>query len=185
MTGTFRPGDRLVIDPVPLASVVAGDVVAFVPPTDEVAQHPWVHRVVAVTPGGLVTRGDNNPCADAPLVTAENLLGRVTRVERQAGGYPVQGGRRGRWRARALRARRALREAIAYIGRGPYRWLRASGLVPRLWRPRVNRLLVTTDDGPLIKYVCGRRTVAWWWPEKGRFKCLKPYDLVIPEPVKK
>ena len=185
MTGTFRPGDRLVIEPVPFSAIVAGDVVAFVPPMDEVAQYPWVHRVVSVTPGGLVTRGDNNPHADAVLVTAENLLGRVTRVERQAGGYPVQGGRRGRWRGRALRARRALREAIAHIGREPYRRLRASGLVTRLWRPRVNRLLVTTDDGPLIKYVCRRRTVAWWWPEKGRFKCLKPYDLVIPQPVKK
>ena len=75
MTGTFRPGDRLVIEPVPISAVVAGDVVAFVPPTDEVAQYPWVHRVVAVTSGGLVTRGDNNSRADAPLVTEENLLG--------------------------------------------------------------------------------------------------------------
>ena len=184
MTGTFRPGDRLVIEPVPLADIVAGDVVAFVPPTDQVAQPPWVHRVVSVRPDGLVTRGDNNSHADAVLVTAENLQGRGTRVERKTGLYSVQGGRRGRWRARALRARRALRTVIANITRRPYRWLRASGLVPRLWRPVVVRLVVTTENGPLVKYVCGQRTVAWWWPEEGRFKCRKPYDLVISEPVK-
>jgi len=35
------------------------------------------------------------------------------------------------------------------------------------------------DNKPLVKYICGGRTVARWWPEQDRFECKKPYDLVI------
>ena len=75
MRGTFRPGDRLAIEPVPIATVVAGDVVAFVPPADHVAQAPWVHRVVSATPGGLVMREEDNSAVDGVLGMADNLLG--------------------------------------------------------------------------------------------------------------
>jgi hypothetical protein len=34
----------------------------------------------------------------------------------------------------------------------------------------------------VVKYVCGKRTVARWWPETGQFQCRKPYDLIISRP---
>jgi len=42
---------------------------------------------------------------------------------------------------------------------------------------------LVTDDGPLVKYVHGRRTVACWWPETQRFWCRRPYDLVVRSPA--
>ncbi|MFB0535254.1 MAG: signal peptidase I [Anaerolineae bacterium] len=186
MGGTFRPGDCLTVEPVSLADVRPGDVVVYRGPNDQGDTEELVHRVVAAAPGGLVAHGDNNPCADMPLVTADNLLGRVTHVERDGRTRLVRGGRLGLLHARVLHARRhvwrQVRGLVACLGRGPYRWLRESGLVPRLWQPTVMKVRLATENGPLVKYVCGGRTVARWWPHQNRFECQKPYDLVIPRP---
>ena len=182
MLGTFRPGDCLTVAPVSLADVCPGDIVAFRRLDDDGDLGEFVHRVVAVVPGGLVTRGDNNPCADSTLVTADNLLGRVTHVERDGEMRPVRGGRWGLLHAWFLHARCRVWRLVACVGRGPYRWLRHKGLIARLWRPTVMKVHLATGNGPLVKYVCGGRTVARWWPEQNRFECRKPYDLVIPRP---
>jgi hypothetical protein len=186
MLGTFRLGDRLALTPMSTHEVRPGDVVVFRGPNHRDGEDELVHRIVAGTPEGWVARGDSNPCADATLVTAENLLGRVTHVERGGRSWPVHGGRRGLLRARILHVwRRLSRYAWRWtvrLGRGPYRRLRSCGLVGRLWRPEVSRVRLNTEEGPLVKYVCGRRTVARWWPQEDRFECRRPYDLVIPRP---
>jgi hypothetical protein len=123
---------------------------------------PIIHRVVAIRPAGLCTQGDNNAQVDAELVTADRLLGRVTYVERGGRRRLVRGGRAGQLWVVYLHARRCAYKMAACLGRGLYRRLRASGLQ--------------------VKYVCGRRTVARWWPHQNRFECQKPYDLVIPRP---
>lgn len=188
MLGTFRPGDYLTLESVPINDIRPGDVVVYRGLDHEGEPGEVVHRVVAVAPGGLVARGDSNPRADEILVTADNLLGRVTHVERDGRARRVRGRRWGLLRARVLRAwchvwRRAWR-LIVRVGRRPYRWLRNSSLVPRLWRPAVTKMRLTTENGPLVKYVSGRRTVARWWPTTGRFQCRKPYDLIISRPNK-
>ena len=60
--------------------------------------------------------------------------------------------------------------------------LRKSGLISRLWHPRITQIRLQTARGSLVKYSCAGRTVARHWPEIGRFECLKPFDLVIPRP---
>ncbi len=186
MAGVFRPGDYLTLEPVPIAEIRPGDVVIYAGRDQAGEPEDVVHRVVARAPGGLVTRGDNNPHADHTLVTAENLLGRVTHVTRGGRTWPVRGGRWGLWQARAFRAgRRVLGltwRLIVPVGRWPYRALRRSGLVARLWRPAIVRLRLETANGPLVKYIRGGRTVAWWWPDQGRFRCRRPYDLIIRRP---
>jgi signal peptidase I len=182
MLGTFRPGDCLTVEPVPIEHIRPGDVVAFLGAArEDGAEELVAHRVIAITPGGLVTRGDNNPHADAVLVTAGNLLGRVTHFERDGVRSPVRGGRTGLWQPRLLYIHRRAHALAVRLG-GPYRWLRSSGLLRRLWQPAVIRIRLATENGPLVKYLCGQRTVARWWPEEGRFECQKPYDLVIPPP---
>lgn len=186
MAGTFRSGDYLVLEPAAVEDIRPGDVVIYAGRAQAGEPEDVVHRVVARTPGGLVTRGDNNPRVDDVLVTAENLLGRVTHAERRGRTWPVRGGRWGLWQARAFRvgrlARRLMWQLIAPMGRWPYRALRRSGLVARFWRPAIVRLRVETDNGPLIKYTNDGQTVAWWWPAQGRFRCRRPYDLIIRRP---
>jgi signal peptidase I len=181
MKGTFRLGDRLRLELVTLDDVRPGDVVVY---ASDYKGHreELVHRVVAVTPKGLVPRGDNNPCPDAILVTADNLLGRVTHVERGGRTMSVAGGQRGLFHAWLWRSRVALWRWTKSVGRRPYRRLRSSGLVARLWQPPVRRVRIVTENGLVVKYVCDGHTVAEWWPQQNRFECQKPYDLVIPRP---
>jgi signal peptidase I len=186
MLGTFRPGDCLTVESVSITDIRPGDVVVYRGVNREGEPDEVVHRVVVAVPGGLFTRGDNNPHADTTLVTADNLLGRVTHVERDGKTQPVRGGRWGLLHVRVLHARCQMRRlgwrVVTSVGRWPYRWLRNSSLVPRLWRPAVTKIRLATENGPLVKYVSGRRTVARWWPTTGRFECQKPYDLIIPRP---
>jgi signal peptidase I len=181
MAGTFRPGDRLTLEPVTVDDIRPGDVVVYA--SDQGGdREELVHRIVAVTPDGLVPRGDNNPCPDSMLVTADNLLGRVTHVQRRGRITSVRGGRRGLLHAYLWRSRVVLWRWAKAVGRWPYRKLRSSGLVARWWQPPVRRVRIATENGPVVKYVCDGRTVAEWWPEQNRFECRKPYDLVIPPP---
>jgi signal peptidase I len=183
MLGTLHRGDRVPIEPVPIAAIRPGDVVAFLGANGRGEPQELVHRTIALRPGGLVTRGDNNLCVDDALVTADKLLGRVTHVEREGRIRRVRGGCLGLLRGRVLHARIHARALAVAVGRGPYGWLRRSGLAPRLWRPTITRLQVATEKGPLIKYLSRGRTVARWWPAQGRFECDRPYDLVIPRPT--
>jgi hypothetical protein len=143
---------------------------------------PIIHRVVAIRPAGLCTQGDNNAQVDAELVTADRLLGRVTYVERGGRRRLVRGGRAGQLWVVYLHARRCAYKMAACLGRGLYRRLRASGLMRQVWRPRITQVRLVNNHGAQVKYVCGRRTVARWWPHQNRFECQKPYDLVIPRP---
>ena len=82
MAGSFRAGDYVTVAPVNLADVRTGDVVVYRRPDHQGDADELVHRIVAAMPEGLVARGDDNPCADATLVTADDLLGRFTYIER-------------------------------------------------------------------------------------------------------
>ena len=189
MLGTFRPGDYLTVEPVPLAAIRPGDVVIYRGREESGEPESIVHRVVAITPGGLATKGDNSPYVDGQPVTQDTLLGRVTHAQWGGRVRPVWGGRRGLLRARMLHARCAMQRLgwqwLSIVGRRPYRWLRESGLVDRLWQPAITPVRVETEDGPLVKYVHRGRTVAWWWPERGRFRCRRPYDLMISRPSRR
>lgn len=178
MGGTLRRGDLLLVSPVDFAAVRPGDVVVF-GSLDAGSDRPVVvHRVLGRTAAGLVTRGDACSAPDAWPVSAAHVLGRVGFVQREGRLRRVWGGRRGLLWAGGLRLWRWVKAA----GRLPYRLLLASGLARRLWRPEIVPLHLHTDEGPLVKYVHGRRTVACWWPDEGRFWCCKPYDLVIEQP---
>ena len=186
MGSTFRPGDSLIVEAVPLAAIHPGDVVIYRGRDQAGKASDIVHRVMAVTPGGLVTRGDKNPQVDSGLVTRDDLVGRVPRLVRGGRAHWVWGGRWGLLYAETRRAwgraGRLCWRLARTVGGRTYRWLRASGLMRQLWRPAITRVLVTADDGLVVKYVHGRRAVAWWQPAVGRFRWRRPYDLIILRP---
>jgi signal peptidase I len=72
MRPTFSPGDVAVTQPVPVASLRVGDVIAFYPPGETV---PVLHRITSIqtSPTGMVvtTRGDANPVEDDWHATLE------------------------------------------------------------------------------------------------------------------
>ena len=123
MLGTFHPGDQLTITPVTLASLRPGDVVIFRSMVHSQNQHEVVHRVVSVTPQGLITQGDNNHRIDRLPLTQEQLLGRVTQSIRDGRVYPVRGGLWGLVHIRSLLAVRFVRHLGGAFLRATVGWL--------------------------------------------------------------
>jgi signal peptidase len=79
MQPTYRPGDMVVVQPVPISQLVVGDVITFQP----ISGNPRLntHRIVEIiTDNGkvteLVTRGDANNSDDPPILP-EQIQGRV------------------------------------------------------------------------------------------------------------
>jgi signal peptidase I len=146
-----------------------------------------VHRVIAVRPGGLVTRGDNNPAFDNDLVSPERLIGRAVAFERRRRKVRVSGGTGGFVLASARRFFRRVARSFFRVVRFPlrpaYRLLRRSGIIGAIWKPRLTAVQFRSPSGPFVKYVRGSRTVAMWWPERRSFRCRRPYDLIIRPPV--
>lgn len=178
MHGTFRHGDILVVTRVTIQDLQCGDVVAFHAPKAAVLSHRIAHRVQARTTDGLITRGDQCQTTDPTTVTAKDLIGRISTIERDGVTRPVLGGWRGHAWAIALRLWRRVVPVVAW----PYRWMRAAGIARAVWRPPLAQVRLETEAGPVIKYIHRERTVARWWPAEGRFWCRKPYDLVLPRP---
>jgi signal peptidase I len=183
MQGTFRFGDHLMIESVPLNDIRPGDVVVYRRLNHKGVCQELVHRVMCTRSKDLIVRGDRNACNDSTPVTEEDLVGRVSHLNRNGKIYAVRGKTLGLLRARILHGSRHIREVLwntaRRIGRGSYHCLRQSGLIARLWRPSVVKVQLMTEDGPLVKYVCRNRTVAYHWVNEDRFKCRKPYDLVL------
>lgn len=183
MEGTFQFGDHLIFEPAPLTGIQPGDVVIYRRLNHKGSHDELVHRVISSLPEGLIVKGDNNPHVDKTLVTEKNLMGRVSHLERNGKRFLVGDRHFGLLRARALHGLRHVQAGIwalvRRMGRSSYRQLRNSGLIGRLWRPSIKKILLLTTDGPLLKYVCRNRTVAYYSPANGRFQCRKPYDLVL------
>jgi hypothetical protein len=182
MLGTFRLGDQLTIEPASITDIHAGDVICFPGSSGNDAQVICAHRVIAVSVAGLFTRGDNNPCADGTLVTAANLVGKVTHYQRNGVTHRVRGGRLDLLRARLLHARVHLRNWIIRVWRPAYVWLRSSRVLARFWRPAITQITLTTEQGACVKYIYRGQTIARWYPRTRQFECVKPYDLILAPP---
>ena len=79
MTPFIRDGDVITVSPLRRGRAGIGEVVAFVRPGHG---NLVVHRVVARCGASSFIRGDGVPGASDGVIPPENLLGRVTRVER-------------------------------------------------------------------------------------------------------
>jgi signal peptidase I len=182
MAPLFKTGDILCARKSALENIQTGDIVIVDRRVERTHNDYVVHRVMAVRQGCLITQGDNNLMPDHQMVTSENLVGCVTAFGRQNHVYPIRGGYVGLFYARLIHARNIIWNLIKCLGWRIYRLVRQSGLAAKIWRPAIGRVRVVTDNGFLIKYCYGDRTVAYWWPETKKFDVIKPFDLVIPNP---
>lgn len=188
MSGTFRNGDWLIVEPASLAALRPGDVVVYRRPADwKIRSERIVHRVMAVVNGGVILRGDFNPRSDIDVIFEDDLLGRVTHFQRSGRVRPVTNGLPGLVRGRLLHlwygGQRALWWGLLWLVRVPYRWLKRSGIVRRLWQPQIQRIRLQSPDGMVIKYVWRGRTVARFWPQQRLMVWQRPFDLVILHPL--
>jgi signal peptidase I len=179
MIGTFREGDWLEIEKCETKEIRTGNVVVFMNAKAADRKTHCVHRVVSLATKCLITRGDNNPQNDEEPLTEKSLIGKVTHYERNGKIHKVWNGRLGLMRARALHSRLHIISASKLLLRKPYRWLKRSGIIARMWRPEIEIIRLQTAAGPLIKYIHKGKTVASYWVDGNCWQFRRPYDFII------
>jgi hypothetical protein len=124
MAPFIRDGDVITVAPLGSSRPGVGEVVAFIRPE---AGNLVVHRVVARRDAAVFIQGDSLPECPDGIIPRENLLGRVTRIERN--GHEVR---------LSLGPERYL---IAWLSRAGKLIPMRAGLVSRLrpWRRRRRR----------------------------------------------
>jgi signal peptidase I len=185
MGGTFRLGDRLIIRPVSWNEIQPGDVIVFTDANHRDGTDEIVHRVVRVTGDGLFTRGDNNPACDIGIVRPDQVISKVESIANGKQKLKVLGGLKGLYLARVRWEFSQFYRWVRKLIGQPYRLLRLSGIVPKIWKPEIDRIYLHTEHGPLVKYLYKQQSIGVWDPSHQRFECRKPFDLVIPSPLDK
>jgi len=79
MSPLIRSGDKIFVAPVDKGAIHLGDVLAFTHPENG---RVLAHRVVRISEGRYFCKGDNVSAGGDGWVSVEDVLGRVTRVER-------------------------------------------------------------------------------------------------------
>ncbi len=180
MSPTLRESQLLHVRPYRTKRVRPGDVVCFKSPDGCVT---IVHRVVAVGPDGIRTRGDNSRSDDPQVLSAAKIIGRVVAAQSGRRVRKIHGGRAGtmllRWRGLGRGIARLAGPAphtlynIA-IGLGP-----RDRLLPRRFRPRIVRF--GAPQGQVLKLLVGRRTVGQYDYGRGQWSIRRPYRLFMNE----
>ena len=181
MAPLFRPGQMLYVKP-DAQELRPGDVIIFDDPSRRARV---VHRIIAITSEGLITRGDHNLQRDELPVVSGLVVGRVDAVEADGRLRRVSGGRRGLAcacaRRLALQLRRGLRSLLAH----PWRLFSSSPLLRRSLRRffplHFEFISLHTALGPEVKALYRGRVVARRQPAQLRFSCRKPFDLWLRE----
>ena len=173
MRSTFSPGEILYVRP-HANEVKPGDVIVYRRGDEYV-----VHRVRTITSDGIVARGDNNLHEDQDLVKFEQVIGVVNEVDTGKEIRIVNGGKKGLWLARLRWSFSSIINWMRPVVGAPYRWLKSSRLMAKIWHPNVIQVKTVSSSGPMIKYIAGRKTVATWIPDLKRFQCKRLYDLVV------
>jgi signal peptidase I len=84
MSPSIQKGELLIVKPIALEEAEIGEIVAF--RRDESQSVLTTHRVIQKGKEGgqryIITKGDRNPYRDFPLLSSQELLGKVTGIER-------------------------------------------------------------------------------------------------------
>ncbi len=173
MRMTFRSGDCIIFEHVQPGKLKPGDVVVFRAVPDPGIDS--VHRIVRVGEENLDVTGDDSPSHSIESVPFENVLGRVVSLERNGRRLPVVGGIPGGIWARMVSRGGIPRHLLGML----YGLLRRSGIVRLLWKPRIETMKITTDQGSVVRLVSSGRTIGKWCPEREILVLRKPWDLVV------
>ena len=200
MNPTLREPDFLEVRPYGTGRARPGDVVCFKSPDTGAMV---VHRVVSVGPRSSVsgrrldgsrgtgdgaqedirTRGDNDGQDDPWVLRPEDVVGRVTAVQRGARRRAVPGGWRSLVVLRCARLGRGIRRRTDLlphtlfrlaIGLGPF-----DRLLPRSRRPRVVRF--DTRCRVFLKLLSGSRTVGQYDDRREEWYIQRPFRLFVNE----
>ena len=153
-----------------------GDVIYFHAPDGD---RDIAHRITALTPTGIRTRGDNNPRDDPWLIQPREIVGRVVAAQRGKARRNIYGGRAGVAQLACLRWWRRVNRNVSRVLHAPYRAFARTGIarawLPARWRPRV----VTFQETRLL--LLGNRVIGRYNALQGRWDIQRPFRLFVDE----
>jgi signal peptidase len=178
MTPLFREGDILEYVPYRGLAVGVGDVVAFAHPA---GPGKVIHRVVAVNPGGIVTKGDNLPAADGWILQPDDILGKVVTCRRQGRLLPVP--RVAPVSLYVMQGRQWCGNILARFLHPLYRRLAKSGLFKGRLAARMEpRLLYfSRTEGPEWQLWLGNWLIGRQRPRQPYWTIKRPFRLFVDE----
>jgi hypothetical protein len=180
MHPTLCEPDVLEIAPYEGRRPCAGDVVYFGAPG---GGREIVHRVVAVTPQGVRTRGDNCSADDVFLLQPVDIIGQVVAARRGAARRTIAGGRRGQIACHAAHVRCAMDQVGVRGLRGAYRALGRTSILRRLLPPRLRPRVVEFRARYQLhlKLMMGSRLVGRYDFRAERWIIQRPLRLLVDE----
>ncbi len=179
MYPTIRPGDgiELFTGRDAAESCRAGDIIVF---PHHFAAMDVVHRIIKITPDGMITRGDNNNRFDPKVIRFEDMAGKVVAIKRGSRLITVKGGTYGLLIHKIM----LLRKYFMLYGLRPLRFLSrviaASGVLT-VFHPFVKTKVIyfKRNDRTIVTLWVGNRTVGTQQPDSGRWEIRFPYKYFI------
>ncbi len=180
MHGTLRKGDITYAKNPPLQSIIPGDIIVYADQAHD--EHKTIHRVVSISPEGLITQGDNCHGPDAFPVTEQELIGKVSFIDRERKLRPIAEGYAGIRHATRLRIINKFRIFLHPLLH-PLYFIMGERIARGLkWQPEIYQIKIITLAGVITKYVHNNKTIAYWNPRIEEWYCRKPYDLILKKP---
>lgn len=180
MHPTLREPEMLEVLPCRERPIRRGDVVIF---PREAPANLLVHRVIAVRPEGIVTRGDNCRGADAFVTPHHAVIGRVVASWRGNRRRTVAGGYPGLIRHYVLRLMRLLRKAAVLCCGNLYRALAGKGWVARrlpvMLRPKVVRF--EKQGETILRILFRGKVIGRYDNSLRRWIIRRPFRLLVDE----
>lgn len=180
MKPTLVDGDLVELLPYKDRKVQVGDIIYYQLPA---AGKAIIHRVVRITPAGVIARGDNNFFDDADPIPPHLIFGQVVSVWRDSRQGKIAGGRKGMVYYKFYQLLLACKRAIIPILRPFYHTLFRRGVnarcLPRRFQPKV----VNFNDGKEYHL----RLVWWKWVigeydfHQHRWNIYRPFRLIFSE----
>jgi signal peptidase I len=177
MNPLLKRGDTLLVVPYGSQKIQPGDVIVFPHPS----QGQVVHRVVAVTAEGLITKGDNNPTVDDRLIAPGDVLGRVKAIDRQGRTLPVS--RRAPSALYLLKGRQLFDWVFSRLLQPVYERLAQFGVCRGPLRALIKPRLVyfSRPDGPEGQLWLGNVLIGRKSPRQSRWSIRRPFGLWVDE----
>jgi hypothetical protein len=178
MNPTLREPELLEIVPYGSRPMKVGDVVLFLSPEHD---QQIVHRIIRLSPKGIITRGDNNSQEDPYCIKPDNILGRAVAAWRGSNRRTIAGGRQGLWLSRWIGWQRKVDKSSSFLLHPIYNdlWYRKylAHILPKRFRPRVVVFQVNGESRPYI--LIGKSLVGRFDGEKKEWQIRRPFKLIV------
>jgi signal peptidase I len=178
MNPTFREPELLEVEPYEDKPVRCGDVIYFTSPDKRT---PVVHRVIQITPEGILTRGDNNPLLDSYCLSSDQITGKVVSALRGEMKHKVWGGKAGRLIGSGMYGLRWLDRKISTHLHPLYTWLSQQDhfarILPAGLRPRI--LCFKQNGADHIFLFWGNFQIGQYDEKKGEWMIQRPFRLFV------